>query len=286
MKSSIISDQVSMDFEEALQRIHEQFEYVEIHSLWNKTVEDLSDSEAGKVEALIGKYRVKVSCLSTTLFLMCPLFGDVASLKKFSDDFLVFTGDAVEHTERLRRCLELAGRFGTQYIRIFPFRLEGEDSGEFEELLMRMKESLSTALSLAEKDGKTLLLENCPHSYLPRGNMTHELSSSMGSRNLMLLYDIGNSFTSERQQVPDRFGSVPLTDEYEAIKSRIRHFHFKDYRKTGHGFRHVAFGAGDMDYADLSNRIKRDNLHAVVSLESEVRKRDVKKSISNFLEMV
>ena len=47
-KIGTITDQVSMDFEEALFSVREQFEYVEIHSLWNKTVEDLSDDEAGR----------------------------------------------------------------------------------------------------------------------------------------------------------------------------------------------------------------------------------------------
>ena len=42
-KIGIITDQVSMDFEEALQIIKEfGVRYIEIHSLWNKTIEELA----------------------------------------------------------------------------------------------------------------------------------------------------------------------------------------------------------------------------------------------------
>jgi len=285
MKRTIISDQVSMDFEEALFSVRERFEYVEIHSLWNKTVEDLSDDEAGEVEALINKYRIKVSCLSTTLFLMCPLYGDVQSLEKFSEDFLVFIGDVGEHTERLRRCIELAVQFDTEYIRIFPFRLEGELDRDFETLISDIEHRLSDAVALAARGEKCLILENCPHSYLPKGNMSFELAANIDSRNLMLLYDIGNSFTSEHRHIPDRFGRASLGDEYETIKSMIRYVHIKDYEKTNGGFQHVAFGTGDIDYENLFTRIKRDGRDGFISLEPEVTASDLEKSITNFLKM-
>jgi sugar phosphate isomerase/epimerase len=286
MKRSIISDQVSMDFERALHAVRGRFEYVEIHALWNKTVEDLSDDEAHKVEALIGKYRIGVSCLSTTLFLMCPLFGDVQALEKFSDHFPVFTGNVAQHTERMERCLELANRFDTDYIRIFPFRFEGEDNGDFNSLITRMSESLSHAVSLAEKARKTLLLENCPHSYLPRGNMCFKLATAMGSTNLMLLYDVGNSFTSERRQIPDVFRRASLMEEFDLIQSSVHALHFKDYSKTMNGFKHVAFGTGDINYEELVVRMKKQGYHGTVALEPEVSGADVETSIANFLNMV
>jgi sugar phosphate isomerase/epimerase len=272
-----------MDFERALHSIREQFDCVEIHSLWNKTVEDLSDDEAAEAEALIRKYRIKVSCLSTTLFLMCPLYGEVEHLEKFSDDFLVFIGDLGEHTDRLKRCMELAAQFDTEYIRIFPFRLEGKIGKSYETVVSDMGEALSEAVVSAERGGKCLLLENCPHSYFPRGGMCFELVERIDSSKLMLLYDIGNSFTSDRRQIPDRFRQVSLEQEYEKIKSRVRHFHFKDYRKGADGFHHVAFGTGDIDYENLVAHIKRDGRSVTVSLEPEVEAADLDKSIFNFL---
>ena len=45
-KVGIITDQVSMDFEYALKIIEELgIKYIEIHSLWNKTIEDITLSK-------------------------------------------------------------------------------------------------------------------------------------------------------------------------------------------------------------------------------------------------
>ena len=116
--------------------------------------------------------------------------------------------------------------------------------------------------------------------------MSHELACSMGSRNLMLLYDIGNSFTAARRLIPEAFSQPTLLDEYEAIKSRVRCFHIKDYEKTAQGFRHVAFGKGDIAYNKLFSCIKRDDRDVIVSLEPEVKAHDLETSITTFLKMM
>jgi L-ribulose-5-phosphate 3-epimerase len=286
VRRAIISDQVNMDFEEALHRIRKHFEYVEIHSLWDKTVEDLDDDEAREVETLLKRYGVKVSCLSTTLFLMCPLYTSVETLRRFSDAFLVFTGDVNAHTERLRRCIELSDRFGTTHIRIFPFRTEEGMDVDFSTCISDMKETLSVGVSLAEKDGKLLCLENCPHSYLPRGNMTFELVRSINSENIALLYDPGNSFRAPTSQIPERFRQATLRDEYEHIKELVGYFHFKDYRKTEDGFQHVAFGEGDVGFRDLYVLIRRGNDERTLSLEPEVKNEALEESIRNFIALV
>jgi sugar phosphate isomerase/epimerase len=141
-------------------------------------------------------------------------------------------------------------------------------------------------VSLAERARRTLLLENCPHSYLPRGNMCFTLATAMGSKNLMLLYDVGNSFTSERRQIPDVFQRVSLMEEYDAIQSRVASLHFKDYRKTKSGFEHVAFGTGDIDYKNLAAHMKKQGYGGTVALEPEVSGDDLEASIRNFLNLL
>jgi sugar phosphate isomerase/epimerase len=48
------------------------------------------------------------------------------------------------------------------------------------------------------------------------------------------------------------------------------HFHFKDYRKTGKGFEHVAFGDGDAGFEKLSAMIVSEGDEKCISLEPEV----------------
>jgi L-ribulose-5-phosphate 3-epimerase len=286
VRTAIISDQLSMDFEEALFSIKDRFEYVEIHALWNKTVEELDDDEAREVESLLRKYQMRVSCLSTTLFLMCPLYTTVQSLENFSDTFKVFTGDFKDHMDCLKRCMGMSRRFNTEYIRIFPFRLEKGVEEDFSSLAAAMEERFCDAAALAESEGSCLILENCPHSYMPRGSMTFELAERINSRSFMLLYDIGNSFIAGQLPCPDRFAQASLIDEYVRIRERVKYFHFKDYRKTGIGFLHAIFGEGDVGYKNLYRCIKRDRGNRIVSLEPEVEARGVEKCIQNFIGML
>jgi len=271
-----------MDFEEALALAKNHFEYVEIHSLWNKTVEIIDEAEAREVEKLLKKYSMKVSCLSTTLFLMCPLYTDAGSLEKFSDTFAVFTGEVDDHLEMLRKCISLTERFGTNLMRIFPFRRENLAHLDYHKVKKDMAAKLESAALLAERHEKCLVIENCPHSYLPRGNMTYELVNMLGKKSMMLLYDVGNSFRSEYLPFPEEYKRASIEQEYEMIKDRVRHFHFKDYRKTAERYEHTPLGEGDIEYSHLYSLIKKDGGEKGISLEPEVEWEGVKRSIENF----
>jgi len=81
MKKAIITNQIDMDFDKAAFLAHEWgFQYLEIHSLWGKTIEDLTHDEVDRMAQIINKYHFRVSCLSSTLFLMCPLYHDLSSI--------------------------------------------------------------------------------------------------------------------------------------------------------------------------------------------------------------
>ena len=285
LKTSIISDQLSMDFEKALATAKNHFEYVEIHSLWNKTVEDIDDTEAREVERLLKKHSMKVSCLSTTLFLMCPLYTDAGGLDKFSETFAVFTGELHDHLKMLEKCIGMANRFGTDLIRIFPFRLENLADLDYGMVMKDMAAKLEGAVTLAETCEKCLIIENCPHSYLPRGNMTYNLVNLVGSSSLMLLYDVGNSFRSECLPFPEMYKRASIEQEYAMIKDHVRYFHFKDYRKTDNGYEHTPLGEGNIDYSSLYSRINKEAVEKYISLEPEVDEEGVARSIENFSSM-
>ena len=90
MKTSIITDQIDMDFEKAVDLAGQWgFTHIEIHALWGKTVENLSEDEVDRMMNIIKQHNLQVSCLSSTLFLMCPLYhDDPSSLEQFSDHFI------------------------------------------------------------------------------------------------------------------------------------------------------------------------------------------------------
>jgi len=285
MKTSIISDQINMDFEKALHTAKEYFSYVEIHSLWGKTIEDISDSEAAEMEKLLEKNNMRVSCLSTTLFLMCPLYTEVKTLEPFSDKFLVFSGTRNEHIEKLKRCTELAVRFKADSIRVFPFRKETGIREDMKVILRDMAEIFREASIIAEKKNKVLAVENCPFTYLPRGNMTFELADLVNQPGFSLLYDIGNSYRCGMLDFPEEYKKESLQDEFSRIIQKISHFHFKDYTMKDGKYLHLPLGEGDINYKEFYSYIKKESREWCVSLEPEVDEAGTIKSIENFLRM-
>ncbi len=111
-KVGIITDQVSMDFEESLKFIKEQeLEFIEIHALWNKNIEELDKEEVSRARKLVDAYGLKVSLISSTLFLQCHLEEKGRAFKSFDDYFITIEGDYGTHLKALDRCISLADIF-------------------------------------------------------------------------------------------------------------------------------------------------------------------------------
>ncbi len=258
-KIGIITDQVSMDFEEALQIIKEfGVRYIEIHSLWNKTIEELTEEEANQAQKLVKKFGFTVSNISSTLFLMCPLQEHKKELKIFDEHFITKIGNYEEHLKALEYCIELCRLFGTDKIRIFGFRKE-EDLDK-DTAIKLIVEKLRQPVELAEKRKITLILENCPHTYLETGSLTKQVIQKINSKSLKALWDPGNAFRS---------GKAPYPDDYNNIKSYISHIHLKDFVITDSIYQPVAIGKGNINYRDIIRNLIVDNYEGVISLEPE-----------------
>lgn len=282
MEKSFITDQLYMDFEKAVYEIKKNgFDFIEIHSLWDKTVENLTMNEIKIVKKIIQKYNVQISCLSTTLFLMCPLYTNFKNLEKFSAEFLVYEGDYNKHVDCLRKCIEFSQILDTKYLRIFPFREEKNGNKSYATIINDISEKLNTPAKIAKEANKTLVVENCPHTYLPRGLMTYDLIKKVGVNSLRLLWDVGNSFKALRLYLPERY-SANVFAEYEKIKDKIDYCHFKDYKKEAEVYTHSTYGEGSIDYIKLIQLLKNSNYNKFISLEPEVLHDEVLQSIKNF----
>ncbi len=156
---------------------------------------------------------------------------------------------------------------------------------DFDDYVNDISEKLNEAVMSAEKAHKCLIIENCPYSYLPRGNMTYELTKKISSKSFKLLWDIGNSYRSEFLIFPDEYKKDSLLEEYKKIREQVAYFHLKDYRKLDSGFQHAAFGEGDIGFAQLLNVIQKDDGNRFISLEPEINHEGVIKSIQNLSSM-
>jgi sugar phosphate isomerase/epimerase len=257
-KLGVITDQVSMDFEESLRFIKDLgLEYVEIHALWNKNIEELSDDEVAEAKRLVKKYDLKVSLISSTLFLQCHLDDSDKGFESIDDYFITISGDYDTHRKALQRCIELCDIFDTDKLRTFGFIKEKEYGDDV--VVQKIVEKLKEPVEKVERAGVTLLLENCPHTYLQFGALTKRVIEVLGSGSFRALWDPANALRS---------GGKPYPEDYGAIKEYIAHMHAKDlsFEGTPHM---VPLGEGKIDYEGILKSLVDDGYNGVISLEPE-----------------
>lgn len=274
MKLSIITDQISQDFETACRIISEEgMDRIEIHSLWGKTIEQLDEAEVTKIKNLTNFYDLHVHCLASTLFLMTPLYPN-DQLKEFSSEFITIRGDLPTHLSYLRKTIDIAKQLDCTMIRIFPFRapenrkIVGDTSDQ--EAMVR---SLSVAISMAEKAGITLVMENCPHCILQKGKMTVDVVKRIDSPHLQLLYDPANSYRANVDRIPFRYLEGSLIEELRLIVPYIAHMHIKDYHFVEglhKPYLHVPLLKGEVPYSQILRILKDSGYEGVLSLEPEI----------------
>ena len=276
MKCSVISDQIDDNPERAFPVIRDAgYDYVELHNIGRKTIEELDDSEVSRVKNLLAQYGLKVSNLASTVFFVCPLYGS-DHVTGFNESFHVIEGDRQAHLRHLKRACEIASQLGSPLIRLFPFRFPDNrkppfgDTEDMNTILGAMKE----ASDIASGYDVTLAVENCPYSHLPKGEMTLELIRRLDRDNVRLLYDPANSYRAVKENVPDRYQSWDLEREIEELAPYIAHVHIKNYHYDPSvqpkPFVHVSSGKGDIQYETLLPKLDSAGYRGVISLEPEV----------------
>lgn len=289
MKLSIISDQISSDLETACKVIKEhQYEYVELHNVFGKSIEECSDEEVLKIKEILNMYQLKVSNIASTIFFLCPLYENY-QVSLFNDEFHAITGDVDTHLKYLRRACHIADMLDCHSVRVFPFRypdypkigIAGSDKD-----IQQIINSLKLALPIAKEFDKVLVLENCPYSHCPKGEMTYKIVTKINDPHLKMLWDPANSYRAEKHQVLKQYLTLDLFDEIKMIKNEIGHIHLKNYEFNNNldkAFVHRALCDGDIDFVNLIKEIPSD---MILSLESEVDYDDTIKSIKDLKKII
>jgi sugar phosphate isomerase/epimerase len=291
MKLSIISDQIDQNYNIAFSKIEELgLNYVELHNVNNKSVEEISDEELRELKKSLKEYGLKVSNLSTTIFFLTTLF-DEYQVSLFNDDFKVFKGSVSDHLTQLERACFIAKELDCTMIRVFPFKYPDNFKVEdFDRVNEKIIKIMKEAVIIAEKYNIVLVLENCPYTHLPKAMMTNEIVNAVNSDNLKLLYDIANSYRAEKNQVPAEYLDISLLDELVSIRKNIKHVHLKDYHYDESfdlkPFRHKAIPEGDIDTVALISYLLMSNYQGYVSLEPEVDYVNTIKSINNVITLL
>ena len=260
----VITDGISREFEHALDVMLEHgLRHAELQYLWDKEVGDLSEAQIGRVQELVRNRGVAVVCVSRHIFAGLPVgqtnVGDDAHERQMG---------------ALRRCIDTAKALDCKLVRIMSFRKEmilfGSGGAEQWNVATgawdKLKLLLAPAVRLAEDAGVTLVVETGNNAMVTSGHLGRKLVDEMGSANLRVLWDPGNSLYCAEPAFPDG---------YQALSGCLGHLHIKDLvvdipKAT---VQQVRYGDGQMAryFAHIAAALREDSYVGAVSLESVYR---------------
>ncbi len=256
MKLSVITDEISQDFEHALDVMLEYgVKGAELRGLWGTNIADLNSEQVARAKAALLERGMTATCLATPVF-KCDLDEDTASIE--GPMHLARARNLSEQITLLRRCAALAHEFGTDLIRVFAFWRKRELTPQVED---RIVAAFDEPARVALEEGITLVLENEHACLLGTGAETGRVLSRIDSPQIRACWDPGNAFFAGEKAFPDG---------YEEIKPFLAHVHVKDAVMDVDGKTPLwcVIGEGKIDYTAHFDALRRDGYKGWISLET------------------
>ena len=206
-KLSVISDEISQDFERVLQVCQEyDVPQVEPRSVWDNPPQDIPDSDIVRMQKLLEQYNMSVCCIASP-FLKCDL-GDA---EQYS-----------QHLEILRRSIKLAHAFNCKIIRGFTFWRTGSPEDVWQQLLDAYEEPIK----ICEQEDVYIGIENEASTFIGSAAEAERLYKDMAHRRVRAIWDPANEVYAED-------GELPFPNAFERMKPFLIHVHIKDAVRDG-----------------------------------------------------
>jgi sugar phosphate isomerase/epimerase len=231
------ADEISPELEEQLEIFaQESMGYMELRSVWNTNVLDLTDDELDRVKSATAQRGIRISSIGSPI-------GKVPVTDPFGP-----------HLERFRRALYAADVMGAPYIRVFSFFIpEGQKPERYrEEVIDRM----GIMAGEAEDSGVTLLHENEKEIYgdVPRRCLA--ILAGVGSPALRAAWDAANFV---------QVGVSPYNEGYASLRPFIEYVHVKDAHFGSDTV--VPAGEGDGQLPETLSALRASGYDGFFSLE-------------------
>lgn len=253
-----VTDEVNSNFEQALDVIGELgIRDIEIHTLWGTHIEALSDEQVKDLSQILKQRNLRPVVLDSTIFLRCQLnTGEIP--ENWSARFQSISGSYDQHLDWLERCLNISHYLDAPYVRIFGFWRNGDTTDKvITEITARLRE----ATSIAARTGVTLVLENCPHTFLGQTRQALQVIRAIDSPWLRLLWDPANAYRS---------GESDFTNMITDTIPYLTNMHVKGIildDKLSKGLQYVRLDHGEVDFHSLLSGLLKANYSGVVSIE-------------------
>ena len=241
IRLSAFSDEISPDLDEqiaALQR--EGIRYLDLRSMWNINVLDLSDAQIRQIKQALDTQGIGVAAIGSPL-------GKTAIDSPFEATI-----------QKLERAISVAQAFGTPFIRIFSFYPPANAQGTSASLDAQRDEVMRRLHEMIERAGAagvTLLHENEKDIYGDTIARCVDLMRSCEDEHFRVAFDPANFI---------QCGQIPYPDAYEVLRPWLAYVHVKDALADGSV---AAAGEGAGRWPDLLGRLREDGYDGFLSLE-------------------
>lgn len=242
-KISCFADEISPDLNEQINIMKKNdVKFVELRSVWNKNVLDLSPDELDKIKEGFFSNGIRVSSIGSPI-------GKV----NIGEDF-------AKELDRFERAVEIALKMESRYIRIFSFYMSKDKTDYVSKdraelyggiVIDRLKQMLDFSI----KHNLILLHENEADIYGETSGRCLKLFNSLHSNSFRAVFDPSNFVVA---------GEDVLEESFSRLKEHIEYIHVKDSLKgTGEI---VVAGCGDGRIKYIFNELRcKDGMF--VSLE-------------------
>ena len=232
------ADEISPDLEEQLETLDaESMRFMELRSVWNKNVLDLTDRELGGIKTALSDRGIGVSSIGSPI-------GKIPVADPFEP-----------HLEHFRRALQAARILGAPYVRVFSFFIpKGEDPTSYrDEVLGRM----GALAREAEGSGVTLLHENEKEIYGDVPERCREILEEVDSPALRAAWDAANFVQCGVTR--------PYSEGFEALRPFVEYVHVKDAVAETGGV--VPAGEGEGELRETVSALRASGFDGFFSLE-------------------
>lgn len=250
----ILTDEVSKDFQDALDWIAEQgLKHVEVRTVDGKNVAALDDDAVRDVRRRVEDRGLFVSAVASPLF-KCALdpTRPVASGDRFGQQ-----EEGVEaHFAKLDRVIAIARLLGTRRIRIFSFWREKDPAPYLSDVVRLLKR----AGRIAEHADVLLLVENEPSCNGGFAEEVGQIVRAVDCPAVKALWDPGNEAYAGREPFPAGYGHV---------KDVLAHVHLKDaYIRQDGSPRCVPLGSGNLPLIPQLRALAADGYDGLFTIET------------------
>ena len=241
MKIAIFTDEINREDPQRALRLAREWgvEYVEVRSLPGGRLPQPPDSELRDFQSMVSDAGLKISGVSPGFF-KCPVNDPSVP---------------ADLSEGLPRACEWAREWGTDMVSCFGFRRKEDDVVPNEVL-----DALGRMAEVTGEHGCRMVLENESVCWGDTGLEAAEMIRQIGSQNLTLCWDPGNSA---------RAGSkVPYPDEYEQFRDLVSHVHLKNFDPETNGWQLMEKGI--VDWPGQLGALRTDGYEGFLVIETHL----------------